>query len=198
MKKNKGLLVLPVLSILVLALGATFSYFQVAAMSEEDSVSLQAAQLGLGLDIDPLYTGKDLIPMDDADVMKGYQHACVDDNQFGACQAYEITIENEGGTTTYTGSINFTISDILHLKYMLLDENDDVYLAGTSIVSGTDQTLGNSFTLAENSSKTFKLIIWLTNFEYDQNNEDGGGSFSAAITYSSSAGSTVTGSFSNS
>lgn len=198
MKKNKGLLVLPVLSILVLALGATFSYFQVAAMSEEDAVSLQASQLGLSVDIDPLYTGKDLIPMDDTDVMKGYQHACVDDNQFGACQAYEITVTNEGGAATYTGSINFTIADILHLKYMLLDENDNVYLTGTSIVSGTDQTLGNSFALAENTSKTFKLIIWLTNFEYDQNNEDGGGSFSALVTYSNSVGSTVTGSFSNS
>ena len=80
---------------------------------------------------------------------------------------------------------------------MLLDENDDVYVAGTSISSGTDQGLGNSFALAEGASKTFKLIIWLTNFEYDQVGEDAGGSFSALVTYSNSVGSTVTGSFSN-
>lgn len=197
MKKSNSLLVFPILSILVLALGATFSYFQVAAMSNEDAVSLQAANLGLSVEIDSLYTGKDLIPMDDTDVITGYQHSCVDDNQYGACQAYEITVTNEGGVTTYSGSIHFTISDILHLKYMLLDENDDVYVAGTSISSGTDQTLGNSFTLGENESKTFKLIIWLTNYNYDQNSEDAGGSFSALVTYSNSVGSTVTGSFSN-
>ena len=193
---KKSAMVLPILSILVLMLGATFSYFKVAAQSAEDAVSLEASQLGLTVDITPLYTGKDLIPMDDTDVMTGYSRSCVDSNQYGACQAYTITVTNVGGATTYTGSIRFTISDILHLKYLLLDENDSQYVGSTAIISGTDQTLGNAFSLGENESKTFTLVIWLTNYEYNQDSEDGGGSFSALVTYSNSVGSTVTGTFS--
>lgn len=197
MKEKKSLLVLSILSTIVLLLGATFSYYRVAAVSNEDAVSLEAAKLGLSVDITPLYTGKELIPMDDVDVMKGYLHSCVDDNEYGACQAYEITVKNDGAASTFTGSINFTVSDILHLKYMILDSEDKEYVSSTSVSSGTDQSLGESFSLAENESKTFKLVIWLTNFEYDQNIEDGGGIFSALVTYSSSSGSRVTGTFSN-
>ena len=44
----------------------------------------------------------------------------------------------------------------------------------------------------QNPSRKFKLIIWLTNLEEDQNDIDAGGSFSAVITFSSVTGGRLT------
>lgn len=196
MKNKNFTLLLSVFSLIIIMIGATFSYFTIMATSGENAVNLAAATIGLEVGISPLYTDKDLIPMDDDDVMTGYEHQCVDVNSYGACQAYQITVNNTGDSATYEGSINFSINDIMHLNYLLLDENDDVYVANTPIVSGTDQTLGDEFTLGANESRTFTLVIWLSNYEYLQEDEDGGGSFSALVTYASTTGSRITGTFS--
>ena len=197
MKTNKNLLVLSIISMIILLLGATFSYFNIAAQSNENAIEIASAVVNISVEINPLYKSKDLIPMDDNLVMTGYNHNCVDDNQYGACHVYEIKVINNGDSSGYVGTINFGIDNIEHLNYLLLDDNDDVYVAGTPIVSGTDQSLGNSFTLSENEMKTFKLVIWLSNYDYEQDSEDGGGSYSALVTYTNTLGSRITGTFSS-
>ena len=197
MKTNKNLLVLPILSMIVLLLGATFSFFNISAYSNEGAVGVTAAVVDIEVEVSPLYTGKDLIPMDDNLVMTGYNHNCVDDNQFGACHVYEISVINNGDGSEYSGTINFSINGIEHLNYLLLDEEDNVYVSGTPIVSGTDQSLGNSFALASNETKKFKLVVWLSNYEDEQDDEDGGGSYSALVTYASTYGTRITGTFSS-
>ena len=134
--------------------------------------------------------------MNDADYMKAYNNKCVDIYGYGACQLYDITLENIDTTITYVGKIKFELDQIEHLNYMLLDENDEVYLDKTEIISGEDQEMGDEFSLDAGESKSLKLLIWLPNYDYDQNSEDAGGYFNAAVTYESTYGSRITGAIS--
>ena len=60
MKENKlnvFLLITSVLSISVLVVGATYSFFTMSAMSRVNAVSVEAGKVQLGLGVSPIYTG---------------------------------------------------------------------------------------------------------------------------------------------
>ena len=136
--------------------------------------------------------------MDNKDVITAYNQQCIDDHNYSACQAYTVTINNKGDEHDYSGTIDFGIDHIENLYYMLLDENDEVYMDATKAIGETDQSLGEAFTLAKDGTRTFKLIIWLSNLEEDQFEYDGNGSYNASITYASTMNSRITGSISGS
>ncbi len=198
MKKNNFLFIISVLTLIFIVLGATFSFFRVEASSSEGAVTVGAANLNIVVDVQPLYIGKVLIPLDNDKVMTAFNNSCVDNNDNGACQAYTISIDNAGQNADYAGIINFTLNGITNLNYMVLDENNNVYQDITNIVSGTDQSLGPEFNLLDGGSKNYTLIIWVPNFNRPQDTEDAGGSFNAAVTYETSYGSRITGTFSGS
>lgn len=197
MKNNKFLMIISVLLLFVMLIGATFSFFAVA-INDSNSIAAEAATFGGAVEISALYTGKPLIPMDDTDVEIAFNdtNKCVDIYGYGACQAYNITVTNTGNRSSYIGTINFNLNRIENLKYTLIDDNGDEYVEKTLILTDTDQSLGDSFFLNKDESKTFHLIIWLSNIEDFQDNEDAGGSFSASVTYTSSMGTRITGTFS--
>ena len=159
MKENKTLLVISVLSLIVILLGSTFSYFNISARSKENAMGLTAMTFDTGVEVTALYNSKDLIPTNDDDVMTAYSQNCIDDLGYGACQAYNVEIVNNGLKTGYDGTIKFSLNGIENLKYLLLDESEDEYVSATDVVTGTDQTLGNSFELDTDESKSFILII---------------------------------------
>ena len=193
MKPNKFIPVLSVLTLLVSIAGATFAYFASDAQSSSNAVSVTSTNINIGLDVTPLYTGVDLIPTNDSDIMTAYGNQCVDRYGNGACQAYTITVQNTGADLDYQGNITFNLNHITNLKYLVLDSTGNAYTQLTTITSGTTQSLGNTFTVLSGTSTTFTLIIWVPNFNYPQNTEDANGSFSAAISYISSTGSAVSG-----
>lgn len=195
MKRDKFMMGISILLLIVMMLGATFSYFAAITRGDENIVAV-AANFGAGVEITGLYGGKSLIPMDDNDVMIGYNNQCVDRRGFGACYAYNIHVENTGDKFSYVGTINFNVNDIANLKYLLLDEDNNKYVDNTAILSGEDQTLGDSFELDTGESRDFVLVIWLTNLPGPQDDEDAGGNFSATVTYESTYGSKITGTFS--
>ncbi len=195
MKGNKFLSVVSILTIIVMIIGSTFAYFAVSTATNEDAIALQSAHFDIKLMVEPLYTGRALIPTNDSDIDKALQEECIDKYDNGACSAYTITVTNDGQTGDYIGNIEFT-TDITNLKYRLLDENGVVYLDNTDVDSGNVQSLGNQFTMTSGSDKVFTLVIWLSNKQYIQDPDDANGSFSAAVTYTSSAGSRVTATFS--
>ena len=196
MKPNNSLMVMSVLSLFIILLGSTFSYFNISARSNPNDMSLTAMNFDTSVEVTALHNDKSLIPMDDSDVMKAYSQNCIDDDGYGACQAYNIEITNNGLTNNYDGIIKFTVNDIVNLKYLVLDEDNDVYVPQDDVVDGTDLTLGDEFSLDTNESKNFVLIIWLSNLEESQNSYDGHGVFSAVVTYKSTSGSKITGTFS--
>lgn len=196
MKRDRFVIVISILMIIVTLIGTTFSFFAASVRSNEN-VSFGSTTFGGSVEVSPLYVANPIVPMDDSDVMTGYENECVDRYGFGACYAYIIHVENTGDAFDYVGNIEFNVTDIENLKYLLLDEEENEYVEGTSVVSDTPQTLGDSFILGNGESKDFILIIWLTNLEGDQNENDAGGHFNAFVTYNSTYGNKITASISN-
>lgn len=191
-KINAFLLVTSVLSTAILLISATFSYFTTQSMSKMNAVAIEAGKIKLGLGVSSLYTGHKLIPMNDNDVMKAYNQECIDDLGNGACLAYSFEVFNYEKSVDVSGTIDFNVDGIEHLSYMILDENNNVYLDKTSVSNGVNEklSLGDGFTLEDGTSlngnsKKFYLLIWLTNLDEAQEAYDAGGSFSASITYNS-------------
>lgn len=202
MKKEKYktfIIVTSFISIIILLIGTTFSYFTISAKSKHDAVLVEAEKVMLGLGVSPLYTGYKLIPTDDEDIMKAYNQKCIDDYKNGACLAYGLEIFNYSKAYPITGRIDFTVEGIENLSYIVLDEEENVYQPKTSITGDTTaMSLGPSFKLNDATdlnptSRKFILIVWLTNLkDKDQSDFDAGGSFSAKVTYESIYGGKLT------
>jgi len=203
-RANKFLFVTSVLSILVLTIGGTFSFFTVSNKSRYDAVKVEADKIQLALAISPIYTGHKLIPTNDEDVldMTAYNNKCVDMYGNGACLAYDLEITNFNGNQDMIGTIDFDVKGIENLSYIVLDEDKKVYLEQKSVKNGITEnmSLGEHFLLndateTKPSKRNFTLIIWLTNLkEEDQTDFDSGGSFTASVSYESAIyGSKLTG-----
>lgn len=191
-RANKFLFVTSVLSIMVLTLGTTFSFFTVSNKSKYDAVKVEANKIELALSIEKLYTGHKLIPTNDEDIIKAYNNKCIDYYERGACLAYTIEVSNFNSEQDLIGTIDFDVTGIDNLSYMLLDEEENVYLDKQQIGDGISEnlSLGEHFILkdaTENnpSIRTFTLLVWLTNLDKDQNETDAGGSFTASVSYES-------------
>lgn len=194
MKKNEFLIIISVLTLVVAVLGATFSFFRVMTQSS-DVAFVEAANLSINLDVIPLYQHNNLIPLDNDRVIEAFNNECLDARGNSACTAYTIKITNNGQNMDYIGNIKFKLDQITNLNYIVLNEDNTIYNDITSIVSDTDQALGEKFNLIDGVNKTFKLVIWLPNLDYIQDYEDGSGNFTASVTYSAATGSKVTGTF---
>ncbi len=199
MKANKFLSVISTLSFIFVILGGTFSFFTIYRQSVDGAVAANATSFGTSITVSGLYIDNKLVPMNDGDIFTAYsdQYKCVDIHGYGACDAYTIDVENIGEELDYEGTINFNINGITNLNYMIVDEDDNIVVNMQRIVSGEDMTLGNSFTLPKGETKRFILLIWLSNYNRDQNIEDNG-TYSATISYVSTNGNMITGSISGS
>lgn len=202
MKQNRVnvfLLITTIFSTLILLLGATFSYFSTRNMSKMNALAVEAGKVRLGLGVSPLYTGHKLIPTNDSDIMLAYRNKCLDIYNNGACLVYGFEVSNFNNEQEIIGKIDFNVNHIDNLSYMVLDENDEIYLDKTSVSNGENLglSLGDSFILEKatefgSTSRKFKLIIWLTNLNEAQEDVDSAGSFNAVITFSSVYGGKLT------
>ena len=191
--KNKRffLLILYIFSILFMLFGITFSYFNAKARSENNALDAKSGKLTFSLELSQKYVGHKLIPTADSDIMKAYHNKCVDDYGDGACVAYDIEIINNSAKQDIVGTIDFDIDNIENLSYLVLDEEDNIYQDITKVKESTkDLPLGNNFILESAletgipTKRNFKLVIWLSDFDYDQD-EDKGGTFGASVSYNS-------------
>lgn len=199
-RSNKFLFVTSVISLMILAIGTTFSFFSVSQRSTYDAVVVQANKISLSLKLTPKYTGYSLIPTNDVDIMTAYEQECLDKYDRGACLAYEIEVSNYSTGQDIIGKINFDVTGINNLSYIVLDEKDEVYLGKTPIKNGVTErmSLGSNFILTNGTellptTKKFTILIWLTNLDRDQTEEDAGGTFTASVSYESVYGSKMTG-----
>ena len=192
-KINIFLLITSILSTLILIIGTTFSYFSITNMSDVDALAVEAGKISLGLGVAEEHAGHLLIPLDDKNISVAYKQNCLDDLGRGACVAYKLRLFNYSKEHEVEGKIDFTISDIENLSYMVLDSEGNTYQDITHIDSNNSKglSLGKAFTIdggteSNASVKYFTLLIWLTNYERDQNEEDAAGNFEAVVTYNSS------------
>ncbi len=197
-KINKFLLLTSILSMIIILVGVTFSYFTITARGKADAISVEAGKAKLGLGVSQKFTPKKLIPTADDDIMVAYKQECTDDNGFGSCLAFELELTNFTDKQDITGTINFNVSNIEDLSYIVLNEDGSTYLEKTKVESGKSQSLGNNFTLNSGSSllpssKKFILVVWLTNKNEAQESYDATGKFSATVTFETTTGREVTG-----
>lgn len=192
-KKNSFLVTLYVLTFVFIFIGATFSYFSNVNGSENGAVAAKSAFVGAELIIKALYNEKGLIPLNDTDVYTAIDNECVDINEMGACQAYTLTLKNIGEAMTYAGTIVFDLDNITNLNYMVLDEEGNEYQPLTNIVDGDRMSLGTNVSLLKDETKSFTLVVWVPNYDYDQIEEDNG-MFSATVSYESPDDYRITGS----
>ena len=153
-KSERILIITSFISIVILLIGATFSYFSASTSSDKDALKVKADKVELGLSISTLYNEHKLIPTNDNDILTAYNQKCVDNNGYGACSAYVLTVSNFYKEQDVIGTIDFDIDHINNLSYMLLDEDGNVYLPKTSIGSTSVKglPLGSSFTIKEGTS----------------------------------------------
>lgn len=202
MKENNAknfLIITSFLSIAILLIGTTFSFFSINNQSETNALGLSAEQIRINLGVSNLYTNHKIIPLKDELISKAYQRRCVDDLGRGACLAYSMELFNYSKEHEITGTIDFNINKIENLSYMVLDEEGNIYLDVTHVdsVEAAGLTLGKSFILEDGTeeftSKKFILLIWLTDNNEIQNETDAAGYFNATVTYSSVDGGKLTG-----
>ncbi len=193
-----------IISFIFMLIGATFSYFTANTSSGLNAITADAAQISVGLSVSSLYTGHKLIPMNDTDLDTAFAQSCVDDLGNGACIAYTLSISNFDLATEVVGTIDFTINGIENLSYIVLDDQGNHYTNINHIDSSnsTGLTLGPAFTLQEGTSqlpttKTFTVIIWLTEIGDEQDAVDADGSFTADVTYSTSSAGRITATVAN-
>ena len=190
-EKKYFLLSIYIFSFIIMSFGIAFSYFTARARSENNAISTKSGKLSLSLEVASKFQSGKLIPMNDTDVMKAYHNECLDSNGSTACTAYDIIVTNETVEQLVDGTVDFTINHIENLSYLVLDEKENIYQNITKINKSTKNLpLGSSFKLDSAlesgipTKRKFTLIIWLSNYDYDQV-EDKGGNFNASITYNS-------------
>ena len=197
---KKILIITSFLSIVILLVGTTFSFFTYDTQSRNNALAVQAAKIRINLVVSNLYTGRLLIPLKDELIMKAYkEYRCVDSFGWGACQAYALELFNDAGEVEIESFIDFNLNGVENLTYMVLDENENIYKDITHVYSNnpTGLSLGDNFVLKDGSleqtSKKLILLIWLSDVGSIQDKDDAGGSFTASVTFRTSTGSELTG-----
>ena len=191
-KENRRiLLAVYIFSFVIMLFGVAFSYFTARTRSENNALNIKSGHISLELEVAQKYAGKDLIPTNDSDIMTAYHKKCIDDKNRGACSAYDITVTNRTARQDVTGIIDFDINHIENLSYLVLDEDEKIYQNITKISESTkNMPLGSNFILDDAvktgiaTKRKFTLIIWLSNYDHNQN-EDKDGTFEATVTYNS-------------
>ncbi len=181
-------IIVSILTLIIVMIGATFAYFSATIRGDKD-LETQSFKFSLNMSVTPEFGGKGLIPMNDSDLSKAYNNRCVDVNGNNACTAFRISLINNGDDLSLTGNMDFNKLDVVNMSYAIMDSDGNIYKEATSTGDGTNLSLGNSFDLKKGEVKDFILVIWLSNLDVEQDEEDASGSFSASITYQALDGS---------
>ena len=198
--------VIGVATLVVAIIGATFAYFSATA-TNDTIIKGNAAQIGLNLDVTKVSTdaAAGLIPMNDADVSKGLEgdaatgsKMCVDKNGNTVCQVYQITVTNNGtATAVVNGTLNITGATFANLKWQLLNGTESESLTTTTTYNPiSTTTLDTGASLTASGSKTYFVMIWISNLSSDQSSADTG-SFTGSVTFNSADGAGVSATFSS-
>lgn len=189
--------VMSILTLIVMGIGSTFAYFNASVNGAlNENVTVSTIEVIMNLKIAPLYNGKAILPTNDDDIEKAYKNQCTDSYGNGACIAYVIEIENigyeqEGIATFVAESENMT-----NLKYMILSEgeNYEILKPPTNAMNATseEQLNGIPVKLQSGEDKKLIIVIWLSNLNEPQDEEQGA-SFIGQASFTSTTGAKITG-----
>ena len=212
MKENKEFralyAVLIVMVIFVSTMGSTYAYFTARTNSAANAVSTASTTYSISMDIDPVYTGFSMIPMNDEYALKGIKNECMDKYNRGVCHVYKIRVYGYSDTLDYvSGFMDVTTNNIDNLSYMTFgssdtyDEEDCVEIDGkyycksvdvTPVGEGHNLSLGSSYDVVGKADTNILLMVWLTNLDVNQNDSDIG-DFNATVTMQAGNGGEIKG-----
>jgi len=176
-KKKKQLftLIIFIATIILITVGSTFAYFSATVSSEENVVSMTAAEFKVEMTDDTSLIKTGIIPSaekyvdaatiqrldENGDFIKPYEEngetitedtACIDDNMYEICSIYTFTIINPMTTTdlpVYV-TLNPTINSFSNLYFKVVDEKKNVVMEATHIKDD------RSFTYDEAGNKVYE------------------------------------------
>lgn len=202
MEEKKGIKinfmgVISVLTFVVMGVGSTFAYFTASGAGELESMNVSSVKIVMNLGIEPLYTGMAMLPTNDQDIDKAFKNKCIDSYGSGACLAYTITLENLGYEQEGVATFRAESDSITNLKYMILDNDNDyaVLKGATPAMNATDDEHLSGIPVklkSDNDKKTLTIVIWLSNLDKPQDEEQGA-SFIGQISFESTGGAKITG-----
>lgn len=162
-KKNKKqlfILIVYVSTIIVTIIGATFAYFSASVASNENAVSMTAAEYKIELEDDTSLIKSKLIPSaelyvdrasfmrldENGDFIHPYEEngeeiiektACIDDNLQEICSIYTFTIVNTMTTNDLPALITLlpTVNTFKNLYFKVVDAEKNVVMGATHITN---------------------------------------------------------------
>lgn len=186
-KKKKQLftLIIFIATIILITVGSTFAYFSASVSSEENVVSMTAAEFKVEMKDDTSLIKTGIIPSaekyvdaatikrldENGDFIKPYEEngeliteetACIDDNMHEICSIYTFTILNPMTTTdlpVYV-TLNPTINSFSNLYFKVVDEEKNVVQEATHIVDDRDYTYDeNGKKVYDSSTKISPIVL---------------------------------------
>ena len=207
-KEERRGIFLGILGIVILLLaivGASYAWFTARDRSEDNVIRVKAAEMqivyvdGRDMNVTGLIPGKENIVFETVRrALAGESNSngekytvCKDDKGNTVCGVYNFEITNNGSdvasvmasiepSTLKEGETKFT-----HLKYAIYDTSSDeikgTKLGTGNINYGTFDILGSNYNVPGNSTKKFRIIVWLDEVGED-NNIDQGAIFRGRVT----------------
>lgn len=173
--KNKKILLFIILlfaAAILIAAGSTFAYFSSSISSNENAISMKAAEFHLDFSDDTSLIKGNVIPseerfvdlaakrVDENGFIKPYEEngeivtsntACIDDNLNEICSIYTFTLSNsmtDSDLPLYI-TLDTTMNNFENLYFKILDSNLDEVMSKTHLVDD------RHYTLDENNQKVY-------------------------------------------
>ncbi len=209
-REYKLLYVVAIIMVVTIStMGSTYAYFAARTSSDDSTLNTGSTTYSISMDINPIYSGFSFIPMNDVDALKGIKNECHDKYNRGVCSAYSIRVYGYSSNLDFvSGYMNVDTNNIENLSYMMF-ENSDTYdedncfeyngeyyckvVPATHVVEEENLSLGDSYDVRNKSETKIILLIWLSNLNRSQNENDIG-NFNASITMQAGNGGEIKGS----
>ena len=126
--KREFKLLYGVLIVIVLAIatvGSTYAFWAATASSASNAVQTESTIFSISMQLNPLYHGFSVIPMDDENALKALANKCKDRYDRGACSAYTIYVYDwNENLDLISGFMDVTTNNMQNLSYMMLRVSD--------------------------------------------------------------------------
>ena len=207
-------LIVFVVVVFIFGTGTTYAYWAATANSTKESVKTESTIYSINMNVLPLYNDFSFIPMNDVDAVKALKNGCKDKYGRGACAAYTMKVFGYSNTLSHvSGFMDITTNNMQNLSYMMFrvsdtydeekcvnievfNENYCIVKEAAVVGDGVGLSLGDAYKVAGTTDTKFILLLWLSNFQYSQNDIDVG-SFDAIVTMQAGNGGKVMGSISS-
>ena len=208
-KEYKLLYLVAIIAVITISLlGSTYAYLTATTISIENDVNTSSTSYSISMDITPIYSGFSMIPMNDEYALKGINNKCKDKFDRGVCQAYSIRVYDYAENLDYvSGYMDVETDNISNLSYMVFGPSDTFdeekcinienkyyckSIEQTPTGEGQNLSLGDSYNVEGKKDTNIVLLIWLTNLNKSQNNEDIG-NFNTTVTMQAGNGGEIKG-----